>query len=100
MKTTPPIRKVLSNKESGISTGRMGWIAHRKWKEAKQLPGTAGSSRGSRSIRCLLYLAGSVFFVARLALEGGRKEERPTPLEIAIAARVLILLILEIHWST
>ena len=20
----------------------MGWIAHRKWKEAKQLPGTAG----------------------------------------------------------
>ena len=23
-------------------TGRMGWMAHRKWKEAKQLPGTAG----------------------------------------------------------
>ena len=24
------------------STGRMGWMAHRKWKEAKQLTGTAG----------------------------------------------------------
>ena len=24
------------------STGRMGWMAHRKWKETKQLPGTAG----------------------------------------------------------
>ena len=23
-------------------TRRMGWMAHRKWKEAKQLPGTAG----------------------------------------------------------
>ena len=23
-------------------TGRMGWMAHRKWKEAKQLPGRAG----------------------------------------------------------
>ena len=23
-------------------TGRMGWMAHWKWKEAKQLPGTAG----------------------------------------------------------
>ena len=28
---------------SSASTGRMGWMAHRKWKEAKQLPGTAGS---------------------------------------------------------
>ena len=24
------------------STGRMGWMAHRKWKETRQLPGTAG----------------------------------------------------------
>ena len=24
------------------STGRMGWMAHRKWKEIKQQPGTAG----------------------------------------------------------
>ena len=24
------------------STGRMGWMAHRKWKDTKQLPGTAG----------------------------------------------------------
>ena len=27
---------------SQLCTGRMGWMAHRKWKEAKQLPGTAG----------------------------------------------------------
>ena len=24
------------------STGRMGWMAHRKWKEVKLQPGTAG----------------------------------------------------------
>ena len=24
------------------NTGRMGWMTHRKWKETKQLPGTAG----------------------------------------------------------
>ena len=27
---------------SKTCTGRMEWMAHRKWKEAKQLPGTAG----------------------------------------------------------
>ena len=25
-----------------VITGRMGWMAYRKWKETKQLPGTAG----------------------------------------------------------
>ena len=25
-----------------LCTGQMGWMAHRKWKEAKQLPSTAG----------------------------------------------------------
>ena len=34
-------------------TGRMGWMAHRKWKEAKQLPGTAGPSNMPGC--CLIY---------------------------------------------
>ena len=25
-----------------LYTGRMGWMAHRKWKEIKQQPGTVG----------------------------------------------------------
>ena len=29
-------------KVKSFSTGRMGWMAHRKWKEIKQQPGTAG----------------------------------------------------------
>ena len=31
-----------ANFHPGSCTGRMGWMAHRKWKEAKKLPGTAG----------------------------------------------------------
>ena len=34
-------------------TGRMWWMAHRKWKEAKQLPGTAGP--GNMLGCCLIY---------------------------------------------
>ena len=34
-------------------TGRMGWMAHRKWKECKQQPGTAGS--GNMLGCCLIY---------------------------------------------
>ena len=33
-------------------TGRMGWMAHRKWKEIKQQPGTAG--QGNMLGCCLL----------------------------------------------
>ena len=36
----------------GVSTGRMGWMAHRKWKEAKQLPDTAGP--GNMLVCCLI----------------------------------------------
>ena len=35
-----------------IITGRMGWMAHRKWKEIKQQPGTAGP--GNMLDCCLL----------------------------------------------
>ena len=34
-------------------TGRMGWMAHRKWKEAQQLPGTAGP--GNMLGCCLIF---------------------------------------------
>ena len=34
-------------------TGRIGWMTHRKWKEAKQLPGTAGP--GNMHGCCLIY---------------------------------------------
>ena len=34
------------------STGRMGWMAHRKWKETKQQPGTAGP--GNMLACCLI----------------------------------------------
>ena len=34
-------------------TGQMGWMAHRKWKETKQLPGTAGP--GNMIGCCLIY---------------------------------------------
>ena len=34
-------------------TGRMGWMAHRKWKEAKQLPGTGGP--GNMLGCCLIF---------------------------------------------
>ena len=33
---------VIIGMKGKSNTGRMGWMAHRKWKEAKQLPGTAG----------------------------------------------------------
>ena len=41
---------------SGIitSTGRMGWMAHQKWKEAKELPGTAGPGN---MLGCSLFLS-------------------------------------------
>ena len=36
-------KRMISNIYRRVhSTGRMGWMAHQKWKEAKQLPGTAG----------------------------------------------------------
>jgi len=35
------------------TTGRMGWMAHQKWKEAKQLPGTAGP--GNMLGCCLIF---------------------------------------------
>ena len=38
---------------SYCTTERMGWMAHRKWKEAKQLPGTAGP--GNMLGCCLIY---------------------------------------------
>ena len=34
-------------------TGQMGWMAHRKWKETKQLPGTDGA--GNMIGCCLIY---------------------------------------------
>ena len=49
---TGPLKKDIHTGWSE-TTGRMGWMAHRKWKEAKQLPGTAvpGNMLGC----CLIY---------------------------------------------
>ena len=39
-------KRMISNIYRRVhSTGRMGWMAHQKWKEAKQLPGTAGPGK-------------------------------------------------------
>ena len=44
---------LISRLNPFCSTGRMGWMAHRKWEEAKQLPGTAGP--GNMLGCCLIY---------------------------------------------
>ena len=43
----------MSQQEICHSTGRMGWMAYRKWKECKQQPSTAGP--GNMLGCCLIY---------------------------------------------